>query len=190
MTHIVRTSLIAAATALVLAMPAAADDFTDSVEAAMKAYEDGDIRTAKEEIDFAAQLLAQMKAEGLKGFLPEALDGWERKDDKNNSGAMAAFGGGQMAAATYMRDGKRLKVQLMADNQMVTALAGMFGNAAMMAAMGTVKRINRQKVIITKQGEIQSLVDGRIMIQITGNADQEDKEAYFKAVDVKGLKDF
>lgn len=190
MTDTVRTPLIALTMAAALAWPAAADDFTDSIEAALEAYRDGDIKTAKEEIDFAAQLLAQMKAEGLKSFLPEALEGWERKDDENDSGAMAAFGGGQMAAASYSRDGKRVKVQLMADNQMVTALAGMFSNSAMMAAMGTVKRINRQKVIVTKQDEVQSLVDGRIMIQITGDADIEDKEAYFAEIDVKGLKEF
>ena len=186
----IRMPLIAAIAALGLAGPVAADDFTDSVEAALEAYKDGDIKTAKEEIDFAAQVLAQMKADGLKAFLPEALDGWERKENDDNSGAMAAFGGGQMAAATYSRDGKRIQIQIMADNQMVTAMAGMFSNSAMMAAMGKVKRINRQKVVVTNEGEIQTLVDGRIMIQITGNGAVEDKEAYFKAIDVKALKDF
>ena len=58
---------------------AKADEFTDTIEAAMEAYQAGDIKTAKEEIDFAAQLLGQLKAEGLTGFLPPALDGWERE---------------------------------------------------------------------------------------------------------------
>lgn len=175
---------------MAMVLPVGADDFTDSVEAAMEAYKNGDIKTAKEEIDFAAQILAQMKADGLKAFLPDALDGWERKDDRDNSGAMAALGGGQMAAASYSKDGKRVKIQLMANNQMVNGLAAMFSNPAMMAAMGKVKRLNRQKVVITKQDEIQTLVDNRIMIQISGNADVEDKEAYFKAIDVKELKEF
>ena len=87
------------AAALVLAVPAQADDFTDSVAAALEAYEKGDIKAAKEEIDFAAQILAQMKAEGLKAFLPAPMEGWERKDDDGSSGAMAAFGGSRCASS-------------------------------------------------------------------------------------------
>ena len=178
------------AAALVLAVPAHADDFTDSVAAALEAYEKGDIKAAKEEIDFAAQILAQMKAEGLKAFLPGPMEGWERKDDDGNSGAMAAFGGGQMASAAYWKDEENLTIQIMADNQMVTAMAAMFTNAAMMSSMGKVKRLNGQKVVVTNEGEIQALVDGRIMVQIDGNAPVEIKEAYFEAIDMDGLEEF
>ena len=73
MTAFFRTHVIALTAALALAVPAVADDFTDSVAAALKAYEAGDIKTAKEEIDFAAQVLAQMKAEGLKAFLSDLV---------------------------------------------------------------------------------------------------------------------
>jgi hypothetical protein len=66
----------------------------------------------------------------------------------------------------------------------------MFGNTALMGAMGQVKRINRQKVVITKNGELQALIDNRILVQIGGNASAEDKEAYFAAMDIKGLEDF
>ena len=100
------------AAVLALALPAQADDFTDSVAAALEAYEKGDIKGAKEEIDFAAQILAQMKAEGLKAFLPAPMEGWERKDDDGNSGAMAAFGGGQMASAAYWKDSENLTIQV------------------------------------------------------------------------------
>ena len=57
-----------------------------------------DAGLAKEEIDFVAQLLGQLKAEGLKGFLPAAMDGWTREDQETQNAA--AFGGGQMVART------------------------------------------------------------------------------------------
>ena len=173
-------------TALVL--PAQADEIEDTIAAALEAYQAGDIKLAKEEIDFVAQLLGQLKAEGLKGFLPAALDGWVREDVENQN--VAAFGGGQMASAEYTKDGKRVEIQLMADNQMVTAMGAMFGNATLMGAMGTVKRINRQKLVVTNDGEVQTLINNRIMIQITGSADVDSKLAYFEAMDIKGLKDF
>ena len=166
---------------------AKADEFTDTIEAAMEAYQAGDIKTAKEEIDFAAQLLGQLKAEGLTGFLPPALDGWEREIGDTQS--MAAFGGGQMASATYTRDGQTVEIQLMAGNQMVTAMGAMFSNPALMGAAGKVKRINRQKVVITKQGEIQTLIN-QVLVQISGSADVDAKEEYFGEMDVEGLKTF
>ncbi len=182
-----KSILTATVAAALLALPAQADEFTDTIEAAMEAYEAGDIKAAKEEIDFAAQLLGQMKAEGLTAFLPEALDGWEREVGETQS--MAALGGGQMASATYTKDGKKVEIQLMAGNQLVTSMGAMFSNPALMGAMGKVKRINRQKVVVTNDGEINTLVN-QVMVQIQGNAELEVKEAYFEALDLPGLKDF
>jgi len=100
------------------------------------------------------------------------------------------FGGGMAASAAYTRADDRVEIQLMADNQMVTAMAGMFNNATMMGSLGQVKRIQRQKVVITQQGDVQAMINNRILVQITGNAPVEDKEAYFAALDLRGLQDF
>lgn len=173
-----------------LSVPAQADEIEDSLKLALEAYQAGDINLAKEEIDYAAQLISQMKAAGLGEFLPEALEGWTRADADGQAGSAMGFGGGMTASASYTRDNDRVEIQIMADNQMVTAMAGMFGNAAMLGSMGTIKRIKRQKVVITKSGELQALINNRILIQITGRSPIEDKEAYFAALDLRGLQDF
>jgi hypothetical protein len=170
--------------------PVHADEVEDSLQMALEAYQAGDLNAAKEELDFASQLLSQMKAEGLSGYLPEALPGWTRAEGGDQSQAMAQFGGGVTASATYSRDQDRIEVQLMAGNQMVTTMAGMFGNAAMMGSMGTVKRLKRQKVVINQNGDVQAMIDNRVFVQISGRAPTEDKEAYFEALDFRGLKDF
>ena len=69
-------------------------------------------------------------------------------------------------------------------------MAMMFGTAAMMSSMGQIKRIKRQKVAITKEGEVRAMIDNRIFVQVTGRAPVEDKEAYFAAINLRGLKDF
>jgi len=173
-----------------LSLPAQADEIEDSLQLALEAYQAGDINAAKEEIDYAAQLISQMKAAGLSEFLPEALPDWSRLEPEQGGQAMTAFGGGMTASANYTRENDRIEIQLMADNQMVTAMAGMFGNAAMMGSMGKVKRIKRQKVIITQSGELQAMINNRIYVQISGRAPVEDKEAYFTALDIRGLQDF
>jgi len=182
--------MIVFSAALLIALPGHADEVEESIDAALQAYRSGDIKGAKEELDFASQLLGQLKAEGLRAFLPEPLEGWERQDADMETQAMAAFGGGQMATARYTRGDESVEIQLMADNQMVSAMAGMFSSAAMMGAMGEVRRLAGEKAVVTPEGDLQALVDNRIMVQISGSADSGAKAAYFEAVDMAGLKEF
>ncbi|MBB4286764.1 hypothetical protein [Roseospira goensis] len=189
--QVLAAALTGAALMSVTALPAHADDVEDSIQAALEAYQAGDIALAKEELDFASQLLSQMKAAGLADFLPQPLAGWTRQDAETQAMGAAMMGGGLSASAAYEKDGgETVTIEFLADNPMVTAMAGMFGNSAAMGAMGTVKRINRQKVVLTNDGQLQALVNNRILVQIGGSAGAEDKEAYFSAIDIDGLKDF
>ncbi len=184
-------AFVAGFLAFALTLPARADDVEASIDAALEAYRAGDIKTAKDELDFASQLLGQRKAAELKSLLPDPLPGWERQDDEaGDTRAMAAFGGGQMAGASYTKGDESVDIQVMADNQMVTAMGAMFSNAALMGSMGQVRRVGGEKVVVTPDGEMQAMLDGRIMIQITGSADAETKQAYFEAIDLEALKAF
>lgn len=170
---------------------AAADEIEQSIAAALQAYQEGDVALAKEELDYAAQLLAQAKAEGLTGFLPAPMEGWTRELGDGQAMGAAMFGGGVMAQADYMAaDGRQVSIQMMADNPMVASMAAMFASPAAMGAMGKLERIGRQKVVITHDGDVQALVAGRVMLQIDGDAPVADKIAYAKAVDFRALGDF
>ena len=79
-TLLFKRGLAAAAVTALIGGAALADDFEDSVAAALDAYRAGDFKAAKEEIDFASQILSQMRAAQLEDFLPEPLDGWERRE--------------------------------------------------------------------------------------------------------------
>lgn len=187
--------LILAPAVLALALgaaPAGADEVEEALELALEAYRAGDLSLAEEEVDFAAQLIKQQKAAALGNYLPEALPGWVRQDDGSGGGGGPL--GGMMAGATYLSEGegdrKRVGVQLMANSQMISAMAAMFANPAMLSGQGEMRRIGRQKVIVTNQGELQALVDNRILVTVDGNAALEDKEAYFGAIDLRALADF
>ncbi len=174
-----------------LSVPAQADEIEDVLQMALEAYQAGDINAALEEIDYAAQLMTEIKAAGLSDFLPEALPDWSRTEGEQGGAAMAGmFGGGMSASAMYRKGDDFLEVRLMADNKMVTSMAMMFGNVAMMGSFGQVKRIKRQKVLIDEQGDLQAMIDSRILVTISGHAPVEDKEAYFAALDISGLKEF
>ena len=163
------------------------DEVETTLTTALEAYREGDIEMATEEVEYAQQLLARMKAERLVGFLPEPMEGWTM--EQGDSGGMPGLGG-MMASATYTGPENRVEVQIMAENQMVASMMMMFNNPVMMGQMGELKRIGRQKVVLTDDGELQAMLDNNVLVSITGDAPAEVKEEYFKRIDIRALEGF
>ena len=176
--------------ALPLSTPLRADEVEDAIAAGLEAYQAGDIALAREELDFAATLLSQMKADGLAAFLPAAPEGWTRAEGETQALGAALFGGGLTAEAIDARDGAAMTMRFMADNPMDAAMSGVFDSAVAMGAMGRVARINRQKVIVTPDGELQALVNRRVLVSISGDGSPDEKVALFAAIDIAGLREF
>lgn len=175
---------------LALAAPAVADEIEDSIKLALESYQAGDVANAKSELDYAAQLLTQKQSEALVSFLPAPFAGWTQEEVENASIGAAMFGGGLTAIADYVRDGENVEIQLMADSPLMATMMSMFANPAMVGATGKLKRVNGQKMIETHDGELQALIHNRFMVQVSGSASIEDKEAYFAAIDFSALESF
>lgn len=151
------------------AQPATADEISDTIQSALEAYEAGDVQYAAEELAFAQQLLNEMQTAGLAEFLPPAPDGWTREINQDMTAGLAVMGGGVGAEATYKNadDTESFKITMMADNPMVAASAGMFGNAAVMASAGKMVRVGREKFIIQNR-QLSGLINGRILVTAKG----------------------
>lgn len=183
--------LIPAALALTVAAAAVhADEFTDVVEGALEAYRAGDITIAQEELDYAMTLLREMKSSSLSNHLPEAPAGWTREDaEAQGSGfGMAMLGGGTTAAASYRRGGDEMTITLVANSPMVA------GMSAMISGMGAISggrplRIQRVQ-FANNDGEMQGVVDNRVLITVAGNASVEDKTAMLESMDFSALGAF
>ena len=156
--------------------PAIADDVTEALETAREAYDAGDIQYAVEELNFALQLLNELKAGNLQGFLPEPLEGWSREIDEELSTGMAMMGGGVGASAHYSMDADQdgesdnsFTLTLMADNPMVAAMSGMLGNTALISASGgKIIRVGREK-FVRQDRQISALIRNRVLVQADGN---------------------
>lgn len=178
--------LVAAALVAVWAQPLMADDVTEALQSAMEAYEEGDTQYALEELEYAKQLLMAMKTDALVEFLPPAPEGWTREVNTEMNAGLAMMGGGTGAEAEYEGDGQRITITLMADNPMVNGMAGMISNAALLGAK--VERVGREKFMI-KDGEINGLVDRRILVKASGG-DEATMLGMIESIDFRGLKDF
>ncbi|MFT3974444.1 MAG: hypothetical protein QM699_13635 [Amaricoccus sp.] len=173
------------------ALPAAADEFTDTVESALKAYTDGDVDGARQDLDYASKLLGSMKAQSLAKFLPEALPGWTRAEPSDGDSAdfMGMFGGGTTTEASYSKDGADLTITLVANSPMVSSVAAMISGVAGMATGD--KPIRVQRTEFHHDGdELQGVVNNKVMVSVSGSATIEDKTAYLEAMDFKALGDF
>jgi hypothetical protein len=184
-----RLFLPAALAVALAAMPVFADEFTDVIDGALEAYDDGDISIAREELDYAIKLLAMMKSESLADFLPEALPGWTKTEGSGgDAGAMAILGGGTTASAEYSNGSNNISMTLMADSPLVSGMAAMITG---MASMGGGKPVRIQRTQFgVNDDEMQGVVNKRVMVTLSGNASVEDKKAYLEMMDLKALGNF
>lgn len=189
--------LLASFVVLALATgPALPDEVTEAIDSAREAYEAGDIRYATDELNFALQLLGEMKAGSLQSFLPEPLEGWTRELDDGASASMAMMGGGVVAEARYTDDPTRdaegektFSITLVADNPMVGAMSGMLGNVAMITASGAkMVRVGREK-FLDQDGELTGLIGNRVLVQAKGN-DPDVIIAHLETMDFRALANF
>lgn len=183
-------SLAAAALIVTWVQPANADEFTDVVEGALEAYEAGEYTAAREDLDYAMKLLAELKSEGLATYLPDAMPGWERQEAEAEAMSMGLgmFGGGTSAAATYTNPDGELTITLIADSPMLASFSAMISGLSA-ATGGKPMRIQRVQ-FVDNDGDLQGMVDNRILVTVSGDASLESKKAYLESMDINGLKSF
>lgn len=176
-------------TTLLAPLPAAADEITDALTAAIAAYEDGDIARAQGEIAFATQRLGALQAVGLGAYLPEAPQGWTREVETDASSMAAMFGGGTIARAEYRGPDGRVEITLMADSPMIMTMGAMFGNPTLMASMGQIERVNGQ-MFVNDNGEITSLIGNRVLVQASARGAEDAAMSLLGQMDFEALAQF
>jgi hypothetical protein len=170
--------------------PALADEVTDVIGEALAAYESGDIAGAKDDLEYAVELIGQMKSAGLEAFMPEPLAGWVRTfGDSSGEAAMAMFGGGSMATAEYTGAEGSFTITLTSDSPMLQGMMAMFSSTATMAMMGDLVRIQREKFVIQNGTDITGIIDQRVMVQAQGSPIAA-MQAHLEAMDLAALAAF
>ena len=181
--------LLCAAVLTAAALPAcAADDILDAIDQARKAYQSGDMTTAKQSVDLASQLIAQKNAEGFAALLPAPLPGWQAEKAQTNAAGAAMFGGVSAATRSYTNaKGDSVEISISGDSALIMQFAPMLSNPAMAATMGKLIRIGGQRAIQNQDGDVMMLIANKFLINVQGSGDAASKLAYAQAVDVGKL---
>ncbi|HEY4143219.1 MAG TPA: hypothetical protein VGM57_17520 [Pseudolabrys sp.] len=178
-------------TSAILAAPLpafAADDILDAIDAARKAYQAGDMGTAKQSIDTASQLIAQKNAEAFSALLPAPLSGWNAEKAQATAVGAAMFGGASAASRTYTNaKGDTVEVSITGDSAMIMQFGPMLNNPVMAGAMGKLIRVGEQRGIQTNDGDIMMMVANKILVHVQGSAEAPAKLSYAQAIDIAKL---
>jgi hypothetical protein len=163
-----RLSLPALALVLVQTLPSNADTIADALQAAVDAYEAGDLATTSEQLTIASTGVSSKRSEELAAFLPEAPDGWTRTVNPDFASSLAMLGGGSGVETVYSdASGGAFTLTVIADSPMVSSLLPMFADETVLAAMGKVIDVPGAKILDQDQS-LMAVIGERMMVQASG----------------------
>lgn len=178
----------------IVSCPVLADEVTDSINEALKQYNNGEFTEAVQSLDYSAQLIRQKKGGQLEAFLPEPISGWKAEDAKSQAMGAAMFGGGITAERSYVKGDSRVDVKIITDSPMMQGMMMMFSNPMMATSDGgKLEKIGGEKAIVkyssdNKDGDINMVIAGRFLITVEGNdVAREDLIAFAEGIDFKKL---
>jgi hypothetical protein len=184
--HLLR--MIAVAAILVTAGPAfSADEVIDAIDQARKAYQGGDLASAKQSLDLASQLIGQKNADAFGKLLPAPLAGWKADDVQTTSVGAVGFGASTASRHYTNAKGDSVEVQITGDSAMVMQYAAVVNNPAIAGAMGKLVRVGSQRAIQAQNGDVHMVINNKYMVIVSGSGAANDKLAYAQAVDVARL---
>jgi len=183
---------------LATAAPSVADPVTDQIDAALRAYRDGEPRVAIQALQFAAAQIEEQLAEQRASLLPEPLEGWSAETADSTSGGLIGLLTGTSISRDYRQDAgsARVGITVTADSPLLTMMSMLMASPMLMQAEPGTKPYSfgayRGMLQRDDAGDLQlSLMLGtRILLQIDGSgaATQDMLEAYLKAMDLKALE--
>jgi hypothetical protein len=173
MRHCCRLAVLALGVALVPG--ARADDVTDQINEALKAYQNHDTQTAIAALDAAANLMRQARAEGLKKLLPPTPPGWSADEAQSTAVGVAMLGGGITASRAYHNGDQRVEVQIVTDSPVLQGLGALIGSPlATFGGMKTVVIGGRRMSYTESDHSYMTVVADKVIVRLEGNADTPD----------------
>ena len=173
-----------------LAIAAPADDVMDWIDDGVTAYKAKDYSEAITNLEYAAQLIRQLKGDALTGAMPSPLSGWKQVESEGTAVGAAMFGGSTGASARYEKGNSWCDIQITTDNPMLAGMAMMFSNPMMLTASGQkLIKIGGEKAALDydkddRSGEITFVIAQNVLVQISGGEiSEDDLRAYAKAID-------
>ncbi|RKT46207.1 hypothetical protein [Thiocapsa rosea] len=197
--HAKITGTLALAAGLALTLgTAAADEVTDQMDAAKQAYAAGELRTAAETLNAAAEAIRAQITASLLTLFPPPLDGWVADEAQSQSGGLASMLTGTHLSRRYVReDNAEVSLTLMADSPMMPMLTMAISMPFMMQANEDLKTYSlkgergmMEHTPGSQTYKVTLMVGNRLLVQGEGSglADSAPLEQYLEALDLVAIQ--
>jgi hypothetical protein len=183
---------------LTLSTAANADMVTDQMDAARKAYDAGDLRTAVDSLNFAVASIKELESARLLKLLPEPLAGWQADPAESANAGIASMIAGINLKRRYFRpDGAEVTLSVMADSPLMPMVTMFLSSPFMLQAdPGTKPYTLKGQRGITKHDpksdeyETSLIIGNRLLIQGKGSGltDGPAVQQYMEALDVGAIQ--
>jgi len=163
---------------LLLPLAAFADDVEEAIATGLKHYKAKEYSQATAQLDYAATLIRQAKAEQVKQAFPDAPSGWTAEDATAEAAGAAMFGGGITASRTYRKGDDYVTMELAMDSPMLQMVSAMFSNPSMITMSGgKLIKVQGVNAILrsdtSESAEIQFVTPGNAIVSLRGPGSQQ-----------------
>jgi hypothetical protein len=170
---------------------ARADEVTDQIDAALRAYQNHETQTAIAALDAASSLMRQSRADVLKKLLPPPPPCWTADEAASSAVSVSMLGGGITASRAYHNGDQRVEVQLAADAPLLQGMAGLIDSPlAAVAGMKTVTVDGRRMSYTEIDHSYMTLVADKVIVKVEGNsgAPEPTLKSFIGAIDFAAIE--
>lgn len=180
-----KAGVIGLAFVFALMSAAVADDVTDQLNEAIKAYENKDYAAASTALDLAATLIRQLGAEVWKTVLPEPLPGWQGEDAEITSVGAAMLGGGTSVSRKYQKGDDNVEITVMTNSPVLQGIGALLTGGMVTSPDMKLSIIGGRKMTYTKsENSYQTMVANKALVKVEGSKSVDDAtlRAYVAAI--------
>ena len=168
--------------------PKKPDLFESGLRQVMDDYRKGNEKAVVEKLRVLLKMMEEKGAKKVGDLLPEEIDPWKGESLKQED--LAAFGGGVSMSRVYASGKKQVTVKVIKDSPVVKQLIPLIGNEELMKlANRKTYNISGETAAMEGEKKLQLVVDQRILVELTANAEAEEKDlvALARKLDLNAL---
>jgi hypothetical protein len=191
MRSILRLLAVAALTApaLFAKEPAAKPDlFESGLRQVMDDYRKGDHEAVTEKLRILLKMMEEKGAKKVGEVLPETIEAWKGEALKQDD--LTLMGGGISITRNYVSGKRQILAKVIKDSPLVKQLIPLIANEELLKLSNRkTYRISGETAAMDGERKLQMVVDGRILVELVGNEDVEEKDlvAVVRKLDLDAL---
>ena len=170
---------------LVFAGVSFADDVTDQIELAKKAYRQNDFNKSMEALDTASILIRQKRSDSIEELLPSALPGWKAGRKKSKS-----FMGMLIVSRTYTKGVDEVEITVDTGSPLMDLVGALYTSRVVAGDERKLRMIDGRRVNYdTISNHYLAILNKKTLVKVEGtdNVAEEILRAFYKKIDIEKL---